>query len=243
MALSGIVAATPVIARRFPTRRTALVQNFAKLAEFIAPPDTLPYRERRSVAYVGTITRDRCAEEMIAAIGLVKSDVLFVIAGDMRPDSLAAALAARPEWAHVCYYGRQDRAGVRRTLSEARLGLVLFHPLQTFVDSQPIKLYEYMAAGLPVIAADFPGFKAVVERNGCGICVDSRDIGAIASAIDWILNHPLEAEEMGRRGRDLVTRQFSWDVEAQTLRGLYRRILASRFHTPRRRLAAPSPKT
>jgi hypothetical protein len=65
--LSGIVAATPVIARRFPIGRTALVQNFARLSEFSGFP--MQRAEGASaIAYVGGITADRCAPEMVEAV-------------------------------------------------------------------------------------------------------------------------------------------------------------------------------
>lgn len=224
--LSGVVAATPVIARRFPSARTALVQNHARLSEFTLPaPRTTP--RPGHLAYVGAITAERCALEMLAALERLPDGPKLVLAGDMRPAGLAPVLARQPAWSRVEYRGRQDRDGVRRILAGARLGLALFHPLQSYIDSQPIKIFEYMAAGLPVVASNFPGFVATVEANGCGLCVDGRDPAAIASAIQWILNHPAEAEEMGRRGRALVARQFSWETEAQALLRLYGRIIGA----------------
>jgi glycosyltransferase involved in cell wall biosynthesis len=86
-------------------------------------------------------------------------------------------------------------------------------------------MFEYMAAGLPVIAADFPRFREIVEGSGCGICVAPRDPDAIAGAIEWIFDHPEEAREMGRRGRDLVLEIFNWEGQERSLLQLYRCIL------------------
>jgi glycosyltransferase involved in cell wall biosynthesis len=225
--LSGVVAATPTIARRFPQGRTALVQNFARPCEFAAGAE-LPRSDRRGVAFVGGLTRERCAVEMVEAIAKVERypDVRLLIAGDIDPPALAERLAASEGWPRVDYQGRQPREGVRRLLAEARVGLAVYHPLPTFIESQPVKIYEYMAAGLPVIAADFPRFREIVEKNGCGICVPPRDPPAIAAAIEWIFDHPAEAAEMGRRGRNLVLNTFNWDREAETLLRFYERILA-----------------
>jgi glycosyltransferase involved in cell wall biosynthesis len=191
--LSGVVAATPTIARRFPDGRTALVQNFARPCEFAVDAE-LPRGDRRAVAYVGGLTRERCAVEMVEAIAKVERypDIRLLIAGDMDPPALAERLAASKGWPRVDYRGRLSREGVRRLLAEARVGLAVFHPIPMFIESQPVKIYEYMAAGLPVIAADFPRFREIVEENGCGICVPSRDPAAIAAAIEWIFEHPSE---------------------------------------------------
>ena len=83
-----------------------------------------------------------------------------------------------------------------------------------------------MAAGLPVIASDFPVWRAIVDGAQCGLLVDPLDEQAIASAMRWMLDHPEEAEAMGRRGRAAVEQQFNWDHEASTLIAFYRKQLA-----------------
>jgi glycosyltransferase involved in cell wall biosynthesis len=225
-ALSGIVAATPTIAARFPQRHVALVQNFARLDEFPAE-DEAPQGERRAVAYIGAVTPERCAVEMVEAIAGVARfpDVRLLIGGEMSPSWLEGRLAASPGWPRVDYRGRQSRAGVRRMLREARAGLAIFHPLQSYVESQPVKIFEYMAAGLPVIAADFPRFRELVEGNGCGVCVPPRDTAAVAAAIERVFERPAEADEMGWRGRQLILKSFNWEREMPSLLQLYDRIL------------------
>jgi hypothetical protein len=224
--LSGVVAATPTIARRFPDNHTALVQNFARQEEFASRGET-PRADRRAVAHVGGITLERCAIEMIEAIAKVERfpDVRLLIAGPMSPDALQRRLAALKGWARVDYWGLQSRAGVNRLLSSASVGLAVFHPLQTYIESQPVKIFEYMAAGLPIIAANFPRFREIVEDNGCGICVPPRDPAAIAAAIEWVFEHPTAADEMGQRGRRLAATTFNWKSEEESLLRLYDRIL------------------
>jgi glycosyltransferase involved in cell wall biosynthesis len=86
-------------------------------------------------------------------------------------------------------------------------------------------MFEYMAAGLPVIAADFPRFREILEGNRCGICVPPRDPAAIAAAIEWVFDHPVEAAAMGRRGRSVVLDSFNWEGQERALLQLYQRIL------------------
>jgi glycosyltransferase involved in cell wall biosynthesis len=224
--LSGVVAATPMIARRFPPERSVLIQNFASKSEF-AVDSEVPCSKRRAVAYVGGITAVRCAIEMVEAIARVECfpDVRLVVAGLAESPSLLKEMSARPGWSRVDYHGQLDRAGVRRLLTQARVGLVLFHT-QSYIDSQPqpTKLFEYMAAGIPVIAADLPNFRRIVEGNFCGLCVPSRDVAAVASAIEWIFEHPAEANEMGRRGRELFLHSLNWECEEPKLLRFYQRI-------------------
>jgi glycosyltransferase involved in cell wall biosynthesis len=225
--LSGVVAATPIIARRFPARRTALVQNFARLSEF-AVPEEPPHSGGHAIAYVGGLTVERCAIEMVEAVARVKRypDARLILAGNIESEALTTELAAMEGWPRVEYRGFQSRTGVARILSEAAAGLALFHPMQSYMESQPVKMFEYMAAGLPVIAADFPRFRDIIEGSRCGICVPPRNPADIAGAIEWILDHPEEAREMGRRGRRLVLDIFNWEGQEKSLLQLYQRILA-----------------
>lgn len=236
--LSGIVAATPVIAGRFPRNRTALVQNFARPDEF-EPVPTLPSDRSPVVAYVGGITVERCAVEMVDAMSKVTAmpRPRLALAGGVSPPLLMAELTALSGWDRVDYRGHLDRDGVRSVLAQARVGLALFHPVQSYIDSQPVKLFEYMAAGIPVIASDFPRFRSIIEKHGCGLCVPSMDVDAIAAAIDHMFANPEQARAMGERGRALMLKSFSWTSEEAALLRLYRRIAYPTLSVAARSLA------
>jgi len=111
-------------------------------------------------------------------------------------------------------------------LGGGRAGLVLHHPVPNEIDAQPIKMFEYMAAGLPVIASDFPPLRRIIDGAECGLIVDPLNLKAIEKAMRWILDHPAEAEAMGRNGRQAVESTYNWDTEAAKIIGLYNKLLA-----------------
>lgn len=222
----GIVAATPTIAARFPNEKTITVQNFPMLAEFILP-DPMPYEQRPAeFAYVGGLTSERGVWEMLQALNnLGETDIRLQIAGSFSPASLEAAVHAHPGWSRVRFHGWIGRNEVASILGQVRGGIVCLLPAPNYVHAQPIKLFEYMAAALPVVASDFPLWRKIVEESGCGLLVNPKNPEAIAEALRWILDHPKEAEAMGRRGRQAVVDKYNWGPEAKKLIDFYRRLL------------------
>ena len=110
-------------------------------------------------------------------------------------------------------------------MSRSVAGLVTLHPVINYLDALPIKMFEYMAAGIPVIASDFPLWREIVVGNQCGLCVDPMDPAAIARAIDHLAQHPDEACQMGENGRRAVLEKFNWAVEEKKLIQLYEDLL------------------
>jgi glycosyltransferase involved in cell wall biosynthesis len=219
-----VVVANPAHGHRFPKGRTVAVRNLPDLAEF--PREAAPAVRQPAVIYVGDLTRARGALKMIEAIGRLPTScpARLWLGGRFSEPDLEAACRALAGWARVDFLGWLDRSAVADRLAGARVGLVLLQPVPHYQANYPIKLFEYMAAGLPIVAADLPLCREVVETAGCGLVVDSCDPAAIAAAVAWLLEHPAEAEAMGQRGRAAVEQRYTWQAESRTLLSLYDRL-------------------
>jgi glycosyltransferase involved in cell wall biosynthesis len=216
--LDAVVAATPRIRSTFGSR-TVLVRNFPDLAEFSSMSTRAQHSVLRFV-YVGALSEDRGLFHMIQGIAKVRApNVVLTIAGsgpltDIKNDpSLSSAPVEWPGWL--------DRRGIVELMASAYAGLVLLHPTPAYVDALPVKMFEYMASGLPVIASDFPLLRGIVSEARCGLLVDPLDSTAIADAMTWLVDNPSIAKEMGVRGRKAALRLYSWDTESRALVGLY----------------------
>lgn len=225
----AVVPATPRIAQRFPSPRTVIVQNFP-IPEELQLAQAVPYLERPpSFAYVGDISESRAALGMVKALGLLapQSQARLELAGGFSSSDLEEEVRSLPGWARVNYHGWATRPQVAALLGNVRAGLVLLHPEPNYVEAYPNKMFEYMAAGLPVIASDFPLWREIVAPPvNAGLLVDPLDPRAIAQAMEWMLEHPEEAEAMGRRGRRAVEQRFNWQAEEEKLVKLYQRLLS-----------------
>lgn len=227
---SALVAVTPAIADRFRTinGRTVIVYNYPCSDELVVeePPDSWEVR-RQSVAYAGGITGQRGIYDMVAAMSLLPASLaatLELAGPTVQGEVQIEDLHGLPGWERVRYHGRLDLPNTFRMLHTVRAGLVVLHPLPNYVESMPQKLFEYMGAGIPVVASDFPLWRRIVGDCRCGIFVKPHDVPAIAHAIEYILTHPAEAAEMGRRGQSAVLERYNWDLQAKKLVDLYRQL-------------------
>jgi glycosyltransferase involved in cell wall biosynthesis len=223
---SALVTASPQIAARFirTNENLAIVNNYAKMEEIQTSLGPSQRDGEPSLLYVGMrITRARGIEELVRSVGLLPEALRarLTLVGNWNPPELPASLASIPGWDRVNFVGPLNRAGVASELQRAYAGLVILHPEPNYVTSQPVKLFEYMCAGLPVIASDFPVWREIVTQAGCGILVDPLDTQEIARAMEFLLVHPEEAEAMGRRGFQAIVERYNWATEEKTLLRFY----------------------
>ncbi|MDP6361098.1 MAG: glycosyltransferase, partial [Planctomycetota bacterium] len=88
----------------------------------------------------------------------------------------------------------------------------------------PVKLLEYLAAGLPVIASESQEWSEIIREGNCGITVNPLDRVETAEAINWIIDNPAECAEMGRRGKQLVAEKYNWETESVKLVQFYEKL-------------------
>lgn len=224
--LDAVIAATPFIEEKFLkiNPNTVNVNNYPIVEEFAS----IAHRsgDSKKVFYVGSITAVRGIEEIVNALNFTQSNATLLLGGSFADNKLEDKVKKTKGWRKVEYLGFINRQQIETCLSESIAGLVVLHPTPSFLDSLPVKMFEYMSAGVPVIASDFPLWKTIINENECGICVDPLDPKAIAEAIDYFIQNPSIAMKMGENGRESVKIKYNWDIEKSKLFSLYDKLLA-----------------
>lgn len=219
-----IIVAEPVIGRYFPAKKTTLIRNFPIVNE--QGIEETPYARRdNNVVYVGGITEARGAKTMIKALETCKSTHFrFVLGGRFHPPKLEETLKQYEGWNRVDYKGRLSRKEVAEVLNNARVGIIIPEPNPRYTTNYPVKLFEYMEAGIPVVASREGISSRFVEEAGCGILTDPLSAEEVGEAIDYLLNNPREAEAMGKRGKEAILKKYNWAMEEKKLLRLYKEL-------------------
>lgn len=217
----GIIGATPTIRDKFRAihPRTIDINNFPILEEF----GVRQYWSDKAlrVCYVGNITAMRGIRELVQACARLRSAATLTLAGTFDTPALAAEVAQLPGWPRTIARGHLDRRGVRDVMAQSMAGLVTLHPQRNYLEALPVKMFEYMAAGIPVIASDFPRWREIIDEHACGLCVDPLQPVAIAEAIDYLVTRPDQAKQMGDNGRRAVLEKYNWRHESQKMLDFY----------------------
>jgi glycosyltransferase involved in cell wall biosynthesis len=229
----GLVAATDVVARRFPAcRRPVVLCNYPVLD--LVPRRTRTHGTPTRFIYVGRISRERGALEMLRALAeLDRADVELTVVGTVSPGlrgELANAVASR----RVRLIPWEPPLRIYEHLAQADVGVMCLDPLQRFVDALPVKLFEYMAAELPVIVSDLPRLREIVQGADCGLLVDPLDSSSLADAMRRLADSPEERRRLGENGRNAVRERYNWGSEEAKLLELYARLTRKHAGRPSR---------
>lgn len=226
------------LAVRYRIDRPTVVMNCPPLGpepmDRLASPlrTTLGLGERLVVLHHGQLAEGRGLREAIAALALLPQTVALVALGngELVPD--LQAMAERP--------GLRGRLFVHPavTLDElpswiagADAGLITFLPVdRNNVYGTPNKLFECLAAGVPVIVSDFPEMRRIVNEFDVGMVADPADPASVTTAVRRLLLDVSVRDRAARRAacRAAAHSRFSWEHESRSLLGVYDRVASKR---------------
>ncbi|WP_205842201.1 glycosyltransferase [Natranaerobius trueperi] len=104
-------------------------------------------------------------------------------------------------------------------------GVAIFPWTEHYYKKELTKFFEYMLHEIPIICSNFKVWKDFVESYNCGIAVDPEDDQDQKAAIEYLMNNPEEAKQMGVNGRKAVLEELNWENEFEKLKELYSNIL------------------
>ena len=204
------------------SKRSVLIGNMPICnLQFMQEDNT---KNEKQICLAGRLTESRGVTALVNAVA--ECDVKLVMAGPIAEDYLNY-LQTLPGWENVDYRGVLPFAQIQQIIHQSAIGTSILRNVLQYnrIDTLATKVYEYMYHGIPAIMNDAPYNVKLNERLKFGICVNPESPQEIASAINYLLSHPKEAEEMGGNGRRAVETEFNWHIESEKLFNLYETVM------------------
>jgi glycosyltransferase involved in cell wall biosynthesis len=180
--------------------------------------------------YAGRVSDDRGLYECVEALKSLTDDADLLCAGrigHISNQGFRALLDGAQSSTPFHYLGLLPYEDIPPLLRGAQAGLLCLQATPNNVLGTPNKLFEYMSAGIPVIASDFPFIRQVVSEADCGLLVQPDDIEQIALAMSHLLRNQQDAARMGRNGFRAARERYNWQSEERKLLSLYDTLLES----------------
>jgi glycosyltransferase involved in cell wall biosynthesis len=222
------VLAERYYAERFPRGVTVLNYPIQESLPASAPRPAEPGRIR--LLYTGGHWRERGGHIHANLVNLIPEAEVHLV-GLCKVDWAQELLRiAGPNAPRLHIEGAGERLPYERILARYAeggwtAGLAIFPPSENFPRKELTKLFEYMGSGIPVLCSHFPVWKELVEGNGCGLTVDPADEAQIVAAVRRLAADPAAAAAMGERGRKAVRERYNWELQADRLEAIYRKLL------------------
>jgi len=198
-----------------PLDRVHLVSNTPprSILDFAADPADAS-KGTIDLIYVGHVTRTRGLQQVIAALAVLPDDATpmrFHIVGTgahlQRLQDLAAELGVSDR---VIFHGWVESNEVPALVSQCHVGVIPHLKTEHTDTTVPNKLFDFMAAGLPVIVSNAVPMERIVREQDCGLAFD----GALADSLPGCLRQLADPQvrlDMGQRGRQSVSTLYHWE--------------------------------
>ena len=218
---SGLVSVSEEITKSFNHPLSETIKNYPVLSLF-SKIQRNKDEENPFIIYAGGLTRVRGIKEIISSMEYLP-DYKLVLAGPFDSDSYKKECMELKQWSQVNYVGYVSLERVYELLSGASLGFTMLYPTEGHKHSLPIKTFEYMAAGIPVLMTDMPYWREIFGDYGNYANVyDPKEIGQKAKAL-------MDKEDNGQiqKAKEMVFNKFDWEKEAVKLDCFYQKVLKS----------------
>ncbi|HII03047.1 TPA: glycosyltransferase family 4 protein [Methanosarcinaceae archaeon] len=242
----------PLFCRSFNAIITAdegIAKRYKKFNENVHPIINLPplqvfegdndpfieekYKDEDVIIYIGGLAEERGIFNLIEATNKISNkytSIKLLLLGNFETNQFKNKcfeyIKKNKLEKNIEYLGFLPHTEIPKYIRISKIGTVLLYPTERFKKTAyPLKLFEYMACGKPVLASDLPAMGKIVEEAKCGLLTDPKDTEKISDSIVYLLESPQKAEEMGMNGKKAVETKYNWGNMEKQLNEIYENLL------------------
>ena len=208
-------------------QKAVALLNYAHFEAF-EKEDALSPSKDIDLIYLGGITEERGPFETLKAFKILlesRPESRLVFLGPIDPAALKSGmqdfLSKHKMTERVMLIDQVSYAQVPGFLKRAKVGLILWRPLDNLAQKMPIKLYEYAAMGLPILGSDFGRIKRFLETYPLGVLADPFDARQLADAMQSLLEDDQRRQEIAQKAKQLSKSEFNWAAQIVKLEQMY----------------------
>jgi glycosyltransferase involved in cell wall biosynthesis len=232
--VDGVITVNEILVDRFRKYNDCVLflPNYPRIALFksLSRKRAVLSSNQVTLIYAGAISVNRGMLRMLDVIKQLDSNInakLVVMGKFASPDTeklFYKTVDAKSLDKKVVYKGNLPWEEAVQNLLEADIGLFLVTNEKRYFWGEPVKYFEYSAAGLPVIITDLPAKRKLINKNKNGMLVSPHSVNDAVSAIEYLINHPKEARNMSESGKNIIYQEYSWESLEQKLIDFYAKI-------------------
>jgi glycosyltransferase involved in cell wall biosynthesis len=219
--------------RQRGARQVELIPNGADTRMFNPADDGLAFRQQHHLEgkfvalYAGAHGMSNDLDVLLDAAVLLKdqSHISLVFLGDGKEKPTLIARAAEIGLPNVLFLPPVPKTEMAVVLAASDACIAILKPIPLYATTYPNKVFDYMAAGRPVVLAIDGVIRQVVETAQAGVPIPPGNAHAMAAAIRQLADDPQSARQMGLNGRRAVEERFARTVLAQQLETLFRNMI------------------
>jgi glycosyltransferase involved in cell wall biosynthesis len=229
-----------LISKGMPAAKVSLVANGVDPAMFDPAADGRSIRKEFGlegkfvVLYAGALGKANDIDTLLDAADLVRHEpqIHFLLAGDGKERPNLEAKAKQLQLSNVTFTGALPKHRMPEVLASADVCVAILLNIPMFTTPYPNKVFDYMAAGRPIVLGIDGVIRKVVEAADGGIFSPPGDAQSLAAAIQKLHSDPQAARQMGHRARDYVVKYFNRDRQADQFATLVSRLVNGIFDNP-----------
>lgn len=223
----AVITVTPTIVERLSkiNPNCSQITNYPIIEDCCSAEDSRAFENK--ICFFGGVTSQWCQHQILKAIE--GTTVEYIFAGPLDDKDYLKELEQETGYKNAEYLGVIKRSECLSIMQKCAAGIALSDYTGNMGGKKGTlgnnKLFEYMLAGIPVIATDFQLWKEIISRYDCGTFVNPYDINDVRKAILFYTTHPDEARRQGDNGRKAVEMVYNWRTQKQILYEVYKKIL------------------